>query len=335
MPLPYATPQQLNNLETRVNQKIDDIEVSSGNITKVSQLQNDAGYITDAALADYALISQIPDVSNLATQAEVQEVESKIPTDYVASSELENYALKTNIPDTTNLATKEEVNEISQEVTNIESNYVSNSTLESTLGDYAKTSDIPDVSVYVPNTRTVANKSLAEDITLASTDLEDSSDIVRQADILRMPLICTMPFRVLQDRVYSQEEIFEWFGVSSLAELKTAIIRKPVFITYGITLSSLPMYYYIPCQNIQFESANTLVMRTDGLNTKDDVFSRYKITINLDGSIVSGNSNIEVDVQEIYALKSEIPNIPELPEDSSTKTYTLKSVNGELTWVEG
>ena len=30
-----------------------------------------------------------------------------------------------------------------------------------------------------------------------------------------------------------------------------------------------------------------------------------------------------------------IYNIPSLPADASTKTYTLKAVNGVLTWVEG
>ena len=29
------------------------------------------------------------------------------------------------------------------------------------------------------------------------------------------------------------------------------------------------------------------------------------------------------------------PRIPTLPADASTKTYTLKAVNGVLTWVEG
>ena len=51
--------------------------------TNVSAFTNDAGYLTEhQSLADYALKSEIPSTTNLATKAEVQEVENKIPAPY-------------------------------------------------------------------------------------------------------------------------------------------------------------------------------------------------------------------------------------------------------------
>lgn len=51
--------------------------------TKVSAFENDKGYLTEhQSLAEYALKSEIPSTTNLATKAEVQEVENKIPAPY-------------------------------------------------------------------------------------------------------------------------------------------------------------------------------------------------------------------------------------------------------------
>lgn len=51
--------------------------------TNVSAFTNDAGYLIEhQSLADYALKSEIPSTTNLATKAEVQEVENKIPAPY-------------------------------------------------------------------------------------------------------------------------------------------------------------------------------------------------------------------------------------------------------------
>lgn len=61
---------------TYVDTKVNDISVP----TKVSQLDNDSGYLTEhQSLIDYAKKTDIPDTTNLATKNEVQQVEGKIP----------------------------------------------------------------------------------------------------------------------------------------------------------------------------------------------------------------------------------------------------------------
>lgn len=161
-------------------------------------------------------------------------------------------------------------------------------------------------------------------------DLPDISSLVTKEELedeLQFkPVICNMNFRTLSDKVYTQDEIFAWFFVKDIFELKNTIIKHPIYLRYGISLSTNPMYYYIPCQYVAFTDANTVEMITDGLDTKNDKFSRYHITIKLDGTVINGKSNIKVELKENVF-------VPDLPEDSKTKTYTLKAVNGVLTRV--
>lgn len=83
--------------------------------TNISAFDNDAGYITDTALTDYAKKDDIPsldgyalktDLNGLATESyvdsQVQAVHALIPS-------LDDYALKSEIPDLTNYATKDYV----------------------------------------------------------------------------------------------------------------------------------------------------------------------------------------------------------------------------------
>ena len=251
MALPYATEDQLNKVEKKLLKKINAGGGTSGEIpTKLSQLTNDTGFITTAALTDYALKSELPDLSS--------------------------YALKTELPDVSNFATKEEVTGVEDK--------------------------IPDITP-------LATKE----------ELEDGLQF--------KPVICNMNFRTLSDKVYTQDEIFAWFFVKDIFELKDTIIKHPIYLRYGISLSTNPMYYYIPCQYVAFTDANTVEMITDGLDTKNDKFSRYQITIKLDGTVINGASNIKVELKENLF-------VPDLPEDADSKTYQLKAVNGKLNWVE-
>ena len=125
-----------------------------------------------------------------------------------------------------------------------------------------------------------------------------------------------IPIRSLRDKVYTQEEIFDWFGVTSIPELKQKIVRgSQMYLRYGISLSGNPMYYKMPIEYTAFESANQIKLVCVGLNTRDDVTSKYEIIINLDGTIIEGNSNVkltllslELDVSD-FVTKEEVPSV--------------------------
>ena len=95
MALPYATEDQLNKLA----RKVDKLSTGDGDIpTKLSELTNDAGFITAADLSEYALKTEIPDTSIFVTNTTL--------ADYALKSELPqagiNYFALTNVSDADN-----------------------------------------------------------------------------------------------------------------------------------------------------------------------------------------------------------------------------------------
>lgn len=267
MPLPYTTPSQLKQLEKQVeNLRQQGSETEKDIPTKLSQLENDTGYITSAALTPYALKTEIPDISTLATKEEV------------------NNLIKTE-----------------------------------------------DTTVQVGNGEYGINLNGSTD----RVTYKDDEEFAFVSDLERMPLICTMPFRKVSGYLgddgtkFSKETVLGWFGVSTIDELKKVVAKKPIYLMYGISLSTNPMYYHIPCQYVAFTANNKLELITDGLDTNNDKLSRYKIafTFVLDSEATVEDTEIAITVDDYLHL-------PELPEDADTKTYQLKAVNGTLTWVE-
>lgn len=139
----------------------------------------------------------------------------------------------------------------------------------------------------------------------------DDEEIALMKDIeeIKLPIEFNFPIRTLQDKVYTQEEIFAWFGVADAAELKGLIVREGQFyLRYGIQLSGNPYYYKMPIQYIAFESANQIKMVVIGLDTTNDMPTKYEIILNLDGTIAEGNSNIKVTSSDL-AFATDMPSL--------------------------
>lgn len=149
----------------------------------------------------------------------------------------------------------------------------------------------------------------------------DDSELALLKDIedIKIPIEFAFPLRTLQDKVYTQEEIFAWFGVADAAELKGLIVREGQFyLKYGIQLSGNPYYYKMPIQYIAFESANQIKMVVIGLDTTNDMPTKYEIILNLDGTIAEGNSNIKITMTNLTAT---VPTkVSELENDSEYQT---------------
>lgn len=139
----------------------------------------------------------------------------------------------------------------------------------------------------------------------------DDEEIALMKDIeeIKLPIEFNFPIRTLQDKVYTQEEIFAWFGVADAAELKGLIVREGQFyLRYGIQLSGNPYYYKMPIQYIAFETANQIKMVVVGLDTTNDMPTKYEIILNLDGTIAEGNSNIKVTSSDL-AFATDMPSL--------------------------
>ena len=142
------------------------------------------------------------------------------------------------------------------------------------------------------------------------------------------PLVAQVPIRSLQDKVYDQETILSWFSQESVADLKQKIVRNaPVFVKYGIQLSGNPHFYKFPVEYCAFESANQIKMVFQGLNTKDDVVSKYEIIINLDGTVIEGNSNVKMT---ITSLENKADKATTLAGYGITDAYTKSEVDSKL-----
>lgn len=372
MALPYVTEDQLNQLKVQLEKKINTGGSTSCEIpTKLSQLTNDTGFITKNALTDYALKTELPDVSEFITEADLPDfatfaLKTELPDVSNFATKEEVTGVEDKIPDITPLATKEEVEKIAvkEEGAAIQVGDDKHELNIKTSGRFTVNS-AHEVVTYDPypgdGTRKIlplenndsisGKKTTGDGVPLifmskwdkvevggngaplnlnGSTDrvtYKDDKEFAFVDDLEWIPVICNMNFRTLSDKVYTQDEIFAWFFVKDIFELKDTIIKHPIYLRYGISLSTNPMYYYIPCQYVAFTDANTVEMITDGLDTKNDKFSRYHITIKLDGTVINGASNIKVELKENVF-------VPDLPEDADTKTYQLKAVNGTLTWVE-
>lgn len=151
---------------------------------------------------------------------------------------------------------------------------------------------------------------------------EEAHDIAYLEDIQNVA-IANIPIRSLKDEVYPEEDILKWFGVETIPDLKRLILgNKPIFVKYGIQLSGNPMYYKMLAEYVAFESGSQVKMVFTGLDTSNDKPSVYTILMNLDGTIISGNSNVLLVISDLCDCGGETVE-PE-PEPEPEPTYEYK-----------
>lgn len=149
---------------------------------------------------------------------------------------------------------------------------------------------------------------------------DEAHEIAYLEDIQNVA-IANIPIRSLKDEVYSEEDILGWFGVETIPDLKRLILGdKPIFVKYGIQLSGKPMYYKMLAEYVAFESNSQVKMVFTGLDTRNDKPSVYTILMNLDGTVISGNSNVSLVISDLCDCGGEAPD----PEPEPEPTYEYK-----------
>lgn len=144
-------------------------------------------------------------------------------------------------------------------------------------------------------------------------DTEDGQKSISVAKDPSLSSVIQIPIRTLRDQVYSQEDILEWFGVTDVATLKQNIVRQgQMYLKYGIQLSGNPYFYKMPVDYVAFESANQIKLIFLGLDTSNYKSVKYTIIMNLDGTIIEGNSNVKVTTDSLEVDLSEYATVTEL-----------------------
>lgn len=214
---------------------------------------------------------------------------------------------------------------------------------------YATKSELPNMSGYATTAELETKVDKVEGKQLSTEDYTtEEKEKLSKVNPDLISVAVNFPIRTSggsdgpEDRVYTQEEILEWFGVADIATLKIQIAKGGIqYIKYGIMLMGNPYYYKMPVQYAAFESANQIKLVFTGLNTNNDVVSKYEIIMNLDGTIIEGNSNVKMTITNIepedinlseYATKSEleevsasIPDVSEFVKESELpKQYIVE-----------
>lgn len=153
-------------------------------------------------------------------------------------------------------------------------------------------------ATYVTEVGTAKNLLTLNGSERPSVDIPSGQE--KMAFMSDMPVVIQFPLRTLSDRVYTQEEILGFFGVSDIPSLKTLFASGPLcYLKYGITLTYNPMYYRFPVHYTAFESADVVVLKFIGLDTSNDEAVKYTITMNLSGELIDGNCNIKIEMKSL------------------------------------
>lgn len=110
-----------------------------------------------------------------------------------------------------------------------------------------------------------------------------------------------IPIRTLKDEVYDQATIFGWFGVEDIAGLRGLFSSQHlIWLRYGISSMGVGhMMYRFVVEYAEVNSdGNTIKLVFSGLDTRNDKLAKYEFTAKLDGTVVSGNSNVQLTVTD-------------------------------------
>lgn len=160
---------------------------------------------------------------------------------------------------------------------------------------------------YVTEVGTTKNKLTLNATERPQIDIKDAdsekvaylSEIEAIQELL--PVMIQIPIRTLQDKVYDQATIFGWFGVEDIAGLRGLFSSQHLlWLRYGIASMGVGhMMYLFVVEYAEVNSdGNTIKLVFSGLDTKNDKLAKYEFTAKLDGTIVEGQSNVQLVVTD-------------------------------------
>ena len=160
-----------------------------------------------------------------------------------------------------------------------------------------------DLSAYAKTESVNAQLATKADV-VHTHEIADVNGL--QAILDLMPVEIKLPIRTgiggFQDKLYTQEEIFAWFGVTDLSGfLALAKSTRQVWISYVVGASFQTSAYrylanymeYVPAS----QSITVIWVGPDSANA--DVISKFVFKANLDQTVIAGASNVQLTVTSI------------------------------------
>ena len=285
----------------------------------VSQSTLDSALANKQDVGNYALKSEIPDTSNFATHTEVTEGlatkqdKGDYATNEVVEAEFESY----------DKTIKAYVDSKLTAVYTYKGSVANEQALpaqDQTVGDVYNVEDTGknvawdgeqwdnlgatvDLSAYAKTE--YVNAQLATKADKVHThEIADVNGL--QAILDLMPVEIKLPIRTgiggFQDKLYTQEEIFAWFGVTDLSGfLALAKSTLQVWISYVVGASFQTSAYRYLANYIEYvpnsQSITVIWVGPDSANA--DVISKFVFKANLDQTVIAGASNVQLTVTSI------------------------------------
>lgn len=162
----------------------------------------------------------------------------------------------------------------------------------------------------IPSTEGLATQTALTEGLSSKADTVHTHEVVDvnglQAILDLMPVEIKLPIRTgiggFQDKLYTQEEIFAWFGVTDLSEfLALAKSTRQVWISYVMGASFQTSAYRYLANYIEYvpssQSITVIWVGPDSANA--DVISKFVFKANLDQTVIAGASNVQLTVTSI------------------------------------
>lgn len=178
-------------------------------------------------------------------------------------------------------------------------------TLETSVANAATKTELQEVEAKIPSIEGLATTAALTEGLAGKANTEHTHEIADvtglQALLDTLPVMIQIPIRTLQDKVYDQATIFGWFGVEDIAGLRGLFSSQHlIWLRYGISSMGIGhMMYRFVVEYAEVNSdGNTVKLVFSGLNTNNDKLAKYEFTAKLDGTIVEGNSNVQLVVTD-------------------------------------
>lgn len=327
--------QMFEDLESGGTIDLDDYYTKTESDAKYQSISGMSSYLTVANAeglyqpkGDYALVSQLPDLTEYALKSELPD--------------LTDYALKSEIPDTSNLAEKSEIPDVSDFVTSAftEATYAKKGEVpsidtytkseadekfqaQSGMTDYALKSEIPDLTDYalkseIPDTSNLAEKS----------EIPDVSNFITSAftEETYSKLGHTHSYNDLQDKptipsiegLASLSDLANYQPISGMSSYLTVASAEGLYQPKG----DYALVSQIPSLDGYVTSAYTEATYMKIGDVPTDVYTKSETDTLLAGKANSAHTHtaseiIDLDVPKIWkGTLSEYTNLTEIDSDT-------------------